>query len=188
MNKYVESNLIKELRDNSESAFEYLFKLYYSDLYSFSYSYVMNKDVAEDIIQDVFSKLWHMAKDIPDISSIKSYLYSSVKNSCFDYLKHLKVIDSNRKKLTEALIFSGTVGYETNDEIIKQVRDCLSKLSEQQRLILELKVVNGLKYKEIAEELKISEDTVHTHVKRAYKYFREYFPLLFYFIITFSQK
>lgn len=142
----------------------------------------MNKEIAEDIIQDVFSKLWHKGKQIPEISSIKSYLYSSVKNASSDYLKHLKVIDSNRKKLTEALIYSGTAEYETNDEIIKQVRECLAKLSDQQRQIIELKVVNGLKYKEIAEELNLSQATVHTHVKRAYKFFREYFPLLLYFI------
>lgn len=174
--------LLSKLRQHSESAFEYLFKLYYTDLYNFSFSYVMNKEVAEDIVQDIFSKLWQKGKDIPEVANIKSYLFSSAKNACFDYFKHLEVIDKNKDKLVEALLCTDTVEYENDDEIIVKVKSCLAELSAQQRQILELKVVSGLKYKEIAEELGIAEGTVHTQVKRAYKYFRESCPLLFYFV------
>ena len=107
---------------------------------------------------------------------MKSYLYSSVKHGCLDYIKHLQVIDANKEKLAEALIFSGTVEYEDNQELLDKVKQCMQGLPEQQRKVLELKVFQKMNYKEIARELDITEESVHTYVKRAYKYLRESVP------------
>jgi len=139
----------------------------------------MNRELAEDIVQDTFVSLWTVAKSLSMDTRLKSYLYSSVKHGCLDYLKHLHVIDLNKEKLTEALIFSGTVEYEDNKELLERMRACLQELPEQQRRVLELKAFKGLNYKEIAQELSISEESVHTYVKRAYKYLRNSIPVIY---------
>lgn len=172
-----DSILINNLRKGHKKSFETVFRLYYVDLHNFAYSFVMNKQIGEDIVQDVFFNLWLNRKNIPTIKNLKSYLFTSVKNACNDYFRHLKVIDKNRNKLTEAIIYSKTVNYEDNNEILDKVQTCINKLSERQQQIIKLKLL-GLKYNEIAIKLEISEHSVHTHIKRIYKIFRNNFPIL----------
>ena len=62
---------------------------------------------------------------------------------------------------------------EEDQEIVCLVRKALDSLSEQQRKIVEMHVMEGKKYLEIAESLNLSENTIRTHLKRAYKILRE---------------
>ena len=171
--------LVDGLRNQSHEVFEVIFRTYYPSLYRLAYAYLMSKNLAEDMVQDTFVSLWTFAPSLPLDTCVKSYLYSSVKHECLDYLKHLQVMDANKDKLTEALIFSRTVEYEDNQELLEKVRQCLQELPEQQRRVLELKVFEGMNYQEIANELSISEESVHTYIKRAYKYLRESFPVIY---------
>ena len=101
-------------------------------------------------------------------------------DSCLNYYKHLRVEDTNRTKLTEALIYMGSLQYEEGEDLFGKVQDCLRKLPEQQRKVLEMKIFRDMSYKEIARELNLSEVTVHTHVKRAYKAIREALPVVYF--------
>ncbi len=175
------------LKNRSGYAFEFLFKSSYKDLLLFANSYVMNRQLAEDIVQDSFTSLWEVAPKLDDETNIKGYLYTCVKNGCKNYFKHNCVIDSNNLKLCEAIIHSNTIHYEDNTEVIAKVRECLDKLSPNQKIILEYRIFDLMSYKEIAEKLDISELTVHTHIKRAYKFFRENYPLEFFIIYFFSN-
>lgn len=175
---------INGLKNNSNEVFERVFREMSPGLFRFALAYTMNADTAEDIVQDTFMRLWTMVPSLPDDTNISSYLYSSVKNSCLNYYKHLQVEDSNRTKLTEALIYVGTLEYEDDSALFDKVQECLQKLPDQQRKVLELKIFQNMSYKEIARELNVSEVTIHTHVKRAYKFIRESLPLLYAFMIV----
>ena len=179
--------LMKQLKLKSYRAFEVVFNRYYAGLYRFALAYLMNRELAEDVVQEVFCSLWTSSLSIPESTHLKSYLYASVKHACLDYFKHLQVLDINQDKLTEALIFSGTIEYEDNEDLLEKVQACLDKLPEQQRRVLELKVFRDMSYREIAETLNISELTVHTHIKRAYKFIRSSLPLLYCFLKYWEQ-
>jgi len=180
-------DILNAFRNRSVYAFEFVFKSNYSNLVLFANSFVMNRQIAEDLVQDSFTSLWEIAPTLGEETDLRKYLYASVKNRCLNFFKHLDVIDSNNIKLAESIIHSSTLVYEDNQEVIAKVRECLNKLSGTQKSILEKRIFESRSYKEIAEELNISELTVHTHIKRAYKYFRENFPIEFYFIFLFSN-
>ena len=182
-----DNTLVKELKNKSHKTFELIFNRYYADLYRFAVAYLMNHELAEDIIQEIFSSLWISSSSMPDVLNLRSYLFTSVKNACMNHFKHMQVIDLNEDKLTEALIFSGTAEYEDNQDLLEKVRKYLEQLPEQQRRVLELKVFHNMTYREIAKTLNISEITVHTHIKRAYKFIRNSFPLLYFFLIFQKQ-
>ena len=74
----------------------------------------------------------------------------------------------------------GSLQYEEGEDLFGKVQDCLRKLPEQQRKVLEMKIFRDMSYKEIARELNLSEVTVHTHVKRAYKAIREALPVVYF--------
>ncbi len=187
VNNLNNKDIVNAFRNRSVYAFEFIFKSNYSNLVLFANSFVMNRQIAEDLVQDSFTSLWEIAPTLGEETDLKKYLYASVKNRCLNFFKHLDVIDSNNIKLAESIIHSNTLVYEDNQEVIARVRECLNKLSGTQKSILEKRIFESRSYKEIAEELDISELTVHTHIKRAYKYFRENFPIEFYFIFLFSN-
>ena len=71
---------------------------------------------------------------------------------------------------------------EEESERELKIRKLLGELPDMQRQVLELSVMEGLKYKEVAERLNIAEGTVHTHIKRAYKYIKSHLIFLLAFI------
>ncbi|MFR3329862.1 MAG: RNA polymerase sigma-70 factor [Odoribacter splanchnicus] len=176
------AELVGELRRRSHAAFEKVFREMGPKLYRFALTYLMNADMAEDVVQDTFMRFWTALDSLPEDTRVSTYLYASVKNSCLNYYKHLRVEDSNRTKLTEALIFMGSLQYEDCEELFEKVQECLQQLPEQQRRVIELKLFKDMSYKEIAGELNLSEVTVHTHVKRAYKAIRESLPVFYLFL------
>lgn len=167
---------VKELKRRPEQVFGQVWRTMAPRLYRFALSFVMNVEEAEDIVQNTFMMLWTTRENLPDETVMDAWLYASVKNACLNYYKHLKVEDAHREKLTEALIYAATSEYEDDSELMEKLRQCLQRLPEQQRRVLELKMFKGMNYKEIAEELGLTEFTVQTHVKRAYKFIRETMP------------
>lgn len=61
------------------------FKDYYDPLCKYANAFIFDRDVCEDIVQEVFLKIWDKTPDIK--TSISSYLYRAVKNSCINQLK-----------------------------------------------------------------------------------------------------
>ena len=167
---------------SSEKEFEEAFRYYYRPLFLFAYGYVMSEEEAENIVQSVFAGMWENRKRLPENLNLKAYLYSSVKNSCLNYYKHLQGEDSNRTKLTEALIYVGTLEYEDNSALFEKVQECLQKLPDQQQKVLELKIFRNMSYKEIAETLGVSPKTIDYRIQQALKQLRtdlkDYLPLL----------
>ena len=175
--------LLEHLAKDDDTAYTLLYKQFYVPMVLFASKYISNEEASKDIVQEFFISMLGQKKEFENITALKVYLYSSVKNSCLNYYKHLQVEDSNRTKLTEALIYLGTLEYEDNSALFEKVQECLQKLPDQQQKVLELKIFRNMSYKEIARELDISETSVHTHVKRAYKFIRESLPLLYAFMI-----
>lgn len=167
-------NIVSLLRNKSVLAFEFVYKSYYRDLLRFAYSYAMDKTIAEDIVHDVYSRLWENAEVLPEIGNIKSYLFTVTRNNCLNYFKHLGVIDKNQDKVIEAIIFSDTYDY-VDEETELRVQKCLEMLPVAQQMIMKMRYVENKSYSEIASELEISQETVHTHIKRAFSFFRANF-------------
>lgn len=162
------------LKRCSVPEFEAVFKTYYRPLFLFAYGYVMDEMEADGIVQEVFSGVWELKERLPENLNIKAYLYASVKHACLRYFKRLKLTDEYKKRQAEALVLSfADESDEEDQEVVALVRKALSRLSEQQRKIVEMHVLSGMKYLEIAEALELSENTVRTHLKRAYKILRE---------------
>lgn len=83
--------IFSEIKQGNQQAFEKFFKMFYAPLCGFALGFLGDRDEAEELVQDTFVKLWEKRDEISIETSLKSYLYSSVRNACFNYLKHLKV-------------------------------------------------------------------------------------------------
>ena len=149
--------MANELLDNK--TFEDLFELHFTKLMGFVFNYVRDEEVAKDIVHDAFLTLWSNRKRLNPVYPVKSYLFTLAQNCALNYLRHLRVVTGNEQAVTELL--------EAANE------EKLAQLPEKQREVLVKCVVEGKKYKEVAEELDITVNTVKTHITRALKFLRD---------------
>ena len=122
----------------------------------------------KDIIQEVFISYWERKNDFAHINSIKSFLYTSTRNKCLNYLKHKAVQQKHEPDLIYQLesdqLFTG---HMIEEESFNQLYTEIKGLPESSQKIM-LLALKGLKNREIAEKLGISENTVKTQKKIAY--------------------
>lgn len=163
----------KDNEYNDHFDFDKVFNDHFDYLVNFAYQYVKDSFAAEDICQKVLIKLWENRKGIDPNRSIKSYLFTAVRNRCLNYIRD----NSNRLHKTldidsAAFVhtdFSNVPEYDELKAIIDKAVDDLP-LSCKQTFIMSR--IDGKKYKEIAEELGISQKTVESHISKALKQLR----------------
>lgn len=168
------SYTIQWLNSDYSRNFEILYKLLFRRLFLFARTFLMDDETAEDIVQDVFMSLWKKSKDLRKDTLLQPYLYASVRNLCIDYHRKLNIQDKYQKHLQTVEALTGWENESSEKE--EKIKKLFAKLPEKQRQVLELSIAKGLKYKEIAQQLGIEEETVHTHIKRAYQFFRKHLP------------
>jgi RNA polymerase sigma-70 factor (ECF subfamily) len=149
------------------AAFDLLFEKFYQPLCFFASRIVQDNFSAEDIVQDVFVKLWEK-ENIPDtLSSLRAYLYASVKNSCFNYLDKNVVKLKYEQHLSNHLQDDSTILQTIiQAEVLRQIFDAVDTLPAQCRKIMRMTFEDGLKAQEIAKELGITVSTVNNQKMR----------------------
>ena len=174
MNSSEEKTFFEKIRSNDEKAFEQLFHRYYSHLCLFASRILQDDLSAEEIVQDFFVKLWEKRNDISIKTSVKSYLYRSVKNLCLNQIEH------NNIKLRYAQnVLSEKMHHLTDDsafseiDLTKKIEESIQSLPDKRREIFRLSREEGLKYREIAEKLNISIKTVEAQMGLAIKNLRD---------------
>jgi len=153
------------LKKGDMKIFKTIFDAFHKRLYLFSFKYVKDKHASEEIIDGVFFILWQKREELDNIKNLKSYLYTMVYNSSMDYLK-------NKKRFSQFNSEAHDTHFSIEKDIIEEethtiLFNALESLPEKCRQIFELSCLEGLKYKDIAEDLQISINTVKSQRARA---------------------
>ena len=180
-----EHDIINRIKSDDKKAFEELFFDYYPKLTVFAKKYVRNMDTAKEIVQDFFVRLFESRGKLNIQTSLKSYLYSSVKNSCLNYLNQKKLHASHAENIRiqnkdSVIDFSDTM---EQTELEYRIWQEVSGLPDQCKRIFNLSRKEGIKNKEIADQLDISIRTVETQISKALKILRtnlnQYLKIIF---------
>lgn len=169
-----DAELLENLPMGDDKAFTEIYNRYFGVLYVHAYKILGNDEEAKDAVQDVFSSLWTRRESITLSASLASYLYSSVRNKVFDILQHRKV----EIKYTDSLRDFIEAGYVITDHQIREkeltahIDKEIAALPPKMKLIFELSRKSYYTHREIAVELKLSEQTVKTQVKNALRILR----------------
>ena len=174
--------------------FELLFKEHYKNLCAYAYLFLKDADTSEDTVQEVFLKLWKNKEKISIETSLKSYLFRSVRNSCLNVIEHLKVREGYRESTTKGYESSQqpTIDQAIVNELEQKIKETIEMLPTERRKIFMMSRYEGLKYREIAEELSISVKTVENQMYKALGFMRdhlkEYLPLILWLIFLRNGK
>lgn len=169
-----ENFLLSALRQDNKEAFSLLFQKYYTDLVLFCGNFVRDKSSCEDIVQSIFLKLWNDRKSIRIETSLKSYLLRAVRNSCFDEFRHLEIVRQYESDPDHSVLDSyDTENYILYSDLSAHLQQALDQLPAPYREAFEMNRFEGLKYREIAVRLNVSERTVEVRVGKALEMLRK---------------
>ena len=169
-----EQQQLRKIRSGDISSFETLFHQYYNGLCGYAESLLGMKEVAEEVVQDVFFNIWKNREALRIRYSLQSYLYRSAYNNSMMYLRKMRrehfLEDLSRPEpSSDAPDPSQLIQLNEVSDLINQTLD---KLPERTREIFRLNRQEGLKYREIAQKLSISEKTVEANMGKALKALR----------------
>lgn len=160
------TEILNLLKQGEKKGLQRLFYKYYKPLVLYALKYVHRQDEAEDMVQEVFIKFWEK-KSFTGVSvQLKSYLYQAVRNHCLNYL------EKNRShRLEHPALPIEKEEEETLDELkwnqrMEEIHREINRLSPRSREIFIAIVFQNKKYKQVAEELHISVNTVKTTFSR----------------------
>jgi len=191
-----ETELVKRIKNDDETAFKVIFNKYYSRLYYFVMEFVAFDDIAENIVQDTFFSLWNKRYSIKDDSNLSAYLFTMAKNDCLYKLRDRRyrqklfstgLIDQNEFDLNAEVLETLDSSVITFEEIGRIIEQTLDELPPQCRKVFVLSRFGERKNREIAEELNISVKVVEKHITKGLLKFKEslkdYLPLVAYLFL-----
>ena len=172
---YTDQQLVVSLRNGDTGAFAEIYERYWDKLLVYTMRVIRRQPDAEDIVQELFVSIWRRRQEIDIEMALSTYLYNSArylairhieKNSTYsDYLQRLASrIAGEEEPGIEAEIF----GRELEGQIDQLIRELPEKMQE----VFILSRRHHLSYKEIAERLSISEETVRKQVHKSLQILR----------------
>lgn len=171
-----DKEIISEFRSGKLDS---LYKMVYPGMRMFAIKYLGNDNsfLAEDCVQNVIFKSWERRKDFNTLRSLKSFMYTLIKNEAINLFRkqntHYKYSDLQRD---EAFFKDALVEQEVKTHLYNSINE----LPEKYRKVFELSFVEGLKNVEIAEILGISDSSVKKQKAQALKILKDKLePVLF---------
>ena len=159
--------------NEDETAFTQLYLHFGKKLIHFALSLVRSKEIAEEITEDVFVKLWANRHQITEIENLTVYLYVAVKNRSLNALsqKAKELIASPFDYLDTALDEFAADPYDIliTSEMMASMQHAIDDLPPRCKMIFKLIREDGLRYKEVADILNISVNTIDAQMAIAVK-------------------
>jgi RNA polymerase sigma-70 factor (family 1) len=171
MNCKNEKLLLQGIREGDDKAFSLFYGQYLSVVHKFVLRYVKSAELSEDLCQEIFIKIWEKRQTIPEIDSLKSYLFILARNHTFTFLKKASAEDHLKEKIIASVPCSAN---STEDQIqsaeyMAHLQRILSTMPRQTQNVFELCRVEEKSYQEVSTLLGISKDAVKKHMVRSMK-------------------
>ncbi len=161
------------LKMGDEREFERFFHAQFRPLVAHAIKFVRDPEEAQEIVQDTFVRLWDKREEIQAETSLSAYLYTSVRNHCYNLSKHQEVQNKFRDYVRHS---SSEFEDEANDReelLLDHMEEVVGSLPDQCQLIFRMNKFEGLKYQEIADSLDLSVKTIENQMGKALKIVRE---------------
>ena len=169
-----QEDFIRRLQQREKVAFQELFYSWHRPLCFFASRIIKDQDVAEDLVQDVFVAFWkYDLSAFPNEKTIRTFLYTSVRNGCLNYLRDLEIRARNDRKAVP------------ESEVVTELFEASDELPERCREIFYMAYLQEKEEKQIAELLRVSVNTVKTQKQRAKAYLKGRLGELFVYMTLF---
>ena len=153
-------------------AYKELFLLYHAKLLSFATTIIHSHESAEEVVSDVFLKLWSRRTMLPQVENLHLYIYIITRNLSIN--RRLRQKREQFFSLDEVQVDIPSLHLNPEEmmitaEMLKRIRSVIGELPARCRLIFKLVKEDGLKYREVAELLDLSQKTIENQMTIALK-------------------
>lgn len=169
--------LIVRAQAGDQTAQGKLVQLWYKRIYNFGYKFFLDHDLAMEVSQKTFISMCRNLTALQDIARFKPWLYKIAVNFCREEVRKRKGSRSLSFDLVWSRDAEDSPRWESSGqrhdnperqlqqtELSDILQKALLELSDEQREIVIMKEYEGLKFREIAEVLNISENTVKSRM------------------------
>ena len=169
-----DEELLERLKFGDHAAYEEIYKRYWAILFRHTRRMISNDEEAKDLVQDLFVTLWQKAPELTIKESLSSYLYGITRYKVFDLFDKRKVKANHLQSLGE---FIDHCEYTTDNtvrenELSKLIEQEISFLPTKMREVFELSRKSHLNYRQISQQMEISDQTVKKQIYNAVKILR----------------
>jgi RNA polymerase sigma-70 factor (ECF subfamily) len=161
-----DKDLLLQVAEGDEHAFRRLFIIHHQQLGVHIHRVTNSIELAEEVVQDVFLKIWMARETLAQVEDFKAYLFVISKNHALNCLKKLAKEKVQAKKL-EKSSFGLIMGDQQDNLYYNLLDEAIDHLPSQQQKVYLLSRHNRLKYNEIADQLKLSRETVKKYLQIA---------------------
>lgn len=174
-----ETDLVRQLKDNSAAAYEYLYDHYSAALYGFIKRNISDENLASDLLQDVFVRIYrNMEKFDPARGRLFTWMINITRNLCVDYLRSATNNAAGKSQSIENSVntINKSDHIETKTDPIG-LKKLVEALPENQYEAIELVYFKGFTQEEACRKLDIPLGTLKTRVRLAIGSLRKYFKI-----------
>jgi RNA polymerase sigma-70 factor (ECF subfamily) len=155
--------LMQQFRAGNEDAFTTVYRHLYQRVYLFARKFIEETEDARDLTAETFVQLWQLNNTFPTLDAVAAFLYVTVRNKCYNLLKHRQMKAGRREELLRQLnereegdFFEELVQLQ----LVRRIYAEVDKLPPRMKAVFLLSYRDGLKTAEIAELLQIKPQTV----------------------------
>jgi RNA polymerase sigma-70 factor (family 1) len=173
-----DEDLMQRFKAGEEAAFAIIYERFYFTVYQYAKRWLVEKQDAEDITADSFVKLWKRREKIESFDSILPFLYVTVRNGCYDFLRHIRVKSKKQNELLQLLSDDCAHDFsreEIREELLKKVYSEIETMPKKMKEIFLLSYSEELRPVEIAQRLGLSVQTVSNQKTTAINLLRKAF-------------
>jgi RNA polymerase sigma-70 factor, ECF subfamily len=169
-----DGELIALLQAGDQQAFTEIYNRYKGPLILHAYKKLGSFEDAKEIVQELFSHLWSIHAQLPEITNCSAYLYTLTRNRVLNYIAHQQV----EARYAASFQQFASEGHDATDLLLRErelqrlIDKEIDALPPKMREVFLLSRKEHLSHKEIAEKLNLSEFTVKNHIKSALKILR----------------
>jgi RNA polymerase sigma factor (sigma-70 family) len=169
LTKYKEQELVLLLSQKNDQAFAYLYDNYSSSLFGIINQIIPNTESASDVLQDVFVNIWRKIDSYdPAKGRLFTWMLNIARNAAIDKLRSRPYQNNLKNQPISDNVNSSVpeqaVAPQMNDIGLRKV---ISRLKEEQRLLIDLSYFQGFTHEEIAKLMNIPLGTVKTRIRSA---------------------
>lgn len=168
--KVRDKELINNIKKGNSDSYRELFVTYYSPLCEYASKFVSDID-AEELVQDLMLYIWEEREQLTIEKSVKSYLFLSVRNRSFNFIRDNKFKKNVDLDLHEHELVDFPEFY-TADDLEHKIQALVEELPEKYKETFELSRLRELTNKQIADSLDVSVKTIEYRITNSLKILR----------------
>lgn len=172
-----EKELLLLVAEGDEIAYKKIFTHYWDQIFSTALFFTKSREISQDLTQDIFARIWVIRERLREINNFEAFLFITGRNMILDRLRKKVFTGENENYLSQYFADEQLITPQSSVEL-KEMEEIIHRginiLPDRQRKAFYLSRFEGLRHKEIALQMGISQESVKSHIIRAVGNLRKY--------------